>query len=81
MTIKVLLVEDSPLAITILKRMIGKASDMQVVGTARTGVEAMELIPKLKPDVVCTDLLMPKMNGLELTQAIMEKHPKPIFSD
>jgi two-component system chemotaxis response regulator CheB len=79
MTIKVLLVEDSPLAITILKRMIGKAADMQVVGTARTGVEAMELIPKLKPDVVCTDLLMPKMNGLELTQAIMEKHPKPIL--
>lgn len=79
MTIKVLLVEDSPLAVTILKRMISTAPDMQVVGTARTGIDALEMIGKLKPDVICTDLLMPKMNGLELTQTVMEKSPKPIL--
>ncbi|BAQ66041.1 chemotaxis-specific protein-glutamate methyltransferase CheB [Geminocystis sp. NIES-3709] len=79
MTIKVLLVEDSPVAVTILKRMINSANDMSLVGTARTGVEALELIPKVKPDVICTDLMMPKMNGLELTRAIMASNPKPIL--
>lgn len=79
MTIKVLLVEDSPVALTILKRMISTAEDMQIVGTARTGVEALELLPKLKPNIICTDLLMPKMDGLELTQAVMEKSPTPIL--
>jgi len=79
MTIKVLLVEDSPVAITILKRMLATASDIQVVGTARTGIEAMELLPKLKPDVICTDLYMPKMNGLELTRAVMQSTPRPIL--
>ncbi len=79
MTIKVLLVEDSPLAVTILKRIIAGAADMEVVGTARTGIDALELIGKVKPDVICTDLMMPKMNGLELTQAIMERNPKPIL--
>lgn len=79
MTIKVLLVEDSPVAVTILKRMINSADDMSLVGTARTGIEALELIPKVKPDVICTDLMMPKMNGLELTRAIMASTPKPIL--
>ncbi|MEG3438417.1 chemotaxis-specific protein-glutamate methyltransferase CheB [Pannus brasiliensis CCIBt3594] len=79
MTIRVLLVEDSPVATTILTRMISSAEDMKVVGTARTGVDALEMIPKVKPDVICTDLLMPKMNGLELTQNIMERSPKPIL--
>lgn len=77
--IKVLLVEDSPVAVTILKRIIDSADDLSLVGTARTGVEALELIPKVKPDIICTDLMMPKMNGLELTQKVMETTPKPIL--
>ncbi|RMD68108.1 chemotaxis-specific protein-glutamate methyltransferase CheB [Cyanobacterium sp. Dongsha4] len=77
--IKVLLVEDSPVAVTILKRIIDSADDLSLVGTARTGVDALELIPKVKPDIICTDLMMPKMNGLELTQKVMETTPKPIL--
>lgn len=77
--IKVLLVEDSPVAVTILRRIIDSADDLSLVGTARTGVEALELIPKVKPDIICTDLMMPKMNGLELTQQIMATHPTPIL--
>ncbi len=79
MTIKVLLVEDSPVAITILKRIIDSAEDMSLVGTAKTGIEALDILPKIKPDVICTDLMMPKMNGLELTKAIMSNTPKPIL--
>lgn len=79
MTIRVLLVEDSPVATMILKRIIGSAPDMEVVGTARNGVEGLKLIPELNPHVVCTDLHMPKMDGLELTHAIMAQYPRPIL--
>lgn len=77
--LKVLLVEDSPIALSILKRMISTDPEMQVVGTARTGQEALELLPKLKPQVICTDLFMPRMDGLELTQQVMATQPTPIL--
>ena len=50
--IKVLLVDDSPIAITLLKRMLSTSPEIQVVGTARNGKEALELIPQLKPTVI-----------------------------
>ncbi|UZQ54812.1 chemotaxis-specific protein-glutamate methyltransferase CheB [Trichothermofontia sichuanensis B231] len=77
--IRVLLVEDSPVALTILKRILNASPDLAVVGVARNGVEAMELIPKVNPQVICTDFHMPKMNGLELTRRIMEETPCPIL--
>ncbi|OQY27450.1 MAG: chemotaxis response regulator protein-glutamate methylesterase [Candidatus Cloacimonetes bacterium 4572_55] len=77
--IKVLLVDDSPLALIVLKRMLSESKDIEVLGMARNGLEALELIPKLQPDVICTDLHMPKMNGLELIKVVMEKFPKPIL--
>lgn len=77
--IRVLLVEDSPVAIVILKRLLATAPDIEVVGVAQNGLEALELIPQLKPAVVCTDLHMPKMSGLELIRRIMAEHPRPIL--
>ncbi|MGK7945896.1 MAG: chemotaxis-specific protein-glutamate methyltransferase CheB [Microcystaceae cyanobacterium] len=77
--IKVLIVEDSPVAMTLLKRMVNETPDLQVVGTARTGVDAMDLIPKTKPNIICSDLYMPKMDGLELTMEVMSKFPTPIL--
>jgi two-component system, chemotaxis family, protein-glutamate methylesterase/glutaminase len=77
--IKVLLVEDSPIAKTLLTRLINSTTDLMVVGTASTGVEGLELIPKLKPDVICTDLHMPKMDGLEFTSEVMANYPTPIL--
>lgn len=79
MTIRTLLVEDSPVALTILKRILETASDIEIVGTAQTGLEALSLIPQVQPDVICTDLHMPKMNGLELTSQVMAQHPRPIL--
>lgn len=79
MPIKVLLVEDSPIATVILKRIIESAPDLSLVGTARTGVDALRLIPKVQPDIICTDLHMPQMNGLELTKEVMDKYPRPIL--
>ncbi|MBR8827359.1 MAG: chemotaxis-specific protein-glutamate methyltransferase CheB [Gomphosphaeria aponina SAG 52.96 = DSM 107014] len=77
--IKVILVEDSPVALTLLKKLLDSAPDIEVVGCASTGVEALEMIPKVNPDVICTDLHMPKMNGLELTTEVMALYPRPIL--
>jgi two-component system, chemotaxis family, protein-glutamate methylesterase/glutaminase len=77
--IKVFLVEDSPVALSILQKLLESAPDIEVVGTARNGIEALEKIPKAAPDVICTDLLMGKMGGLELTQQLMMHYPRPIL--
>jgi two-component system chemotaxis response regulator CheB len=78
-SIRVLLVEDSPVALAVLKRLINTAPDLQLVGTARTGREALTQISRLQPDVICTDLHMPEMDGLALTQAVMSDRPRPIL--
>lgn len=77
--IRVLLVDDSRIALHILQRLLAQASGIMVVGTASNGREALDLIPALDPDVICTDLHMPVMDGLEFTRAVMDRHPRPIL--
>lgn len=77
--ISVLLVEDSPVALEILDRLLSSSPDIKVVGKATNGKEALDLIPKLEPKVICTDLHMKQMDGLELTKQVMENHPRPIL--
>lgn len=77
--IRVLLVDDSPIALHILQRLLTDSPDIQVVGTAANGSEALDLLSALNPDVICTDLHMPVMDGLELTRTVMNKHPRPIL--
>ncbi|MGK7889143.1 MAG: chemotaxis-specific protein-glutamate methyltransferase CheB [Leptolyngbyaceae cyanobacterium] len=77
--IRVFVVEDSPIATIILKRIFSAVPDIEVVGTARTGIEALQLIPDTCPDVICTDLHMPQMGGLELTRNLMADYPRPIL--
>lgn len=77
--IRVLLVDDSPLVLVLIKRMLATADDIEVIDTAANGQEALDKIPELKPDVICTDLNMPVMNGMELTRAVMERFPTPIL--
>ncbi|NER79501.1 MAG: chemotaxis-specific protein-glutamate methyltransferase CheB [Leptolyngbya sp. SIO1D8] len=79
MPIRVLLVEDSPVALTILKRIFDSTPDIEIVGTAHTGLDALALIPKIHPDVICTDFHMPQMNGLEFTSHVMTHFPLPIL--
>lgn len=77
--IRVFLVEDSPVSLVILKRMLTASPDIQVVGTARNGIEALELIPQFQPHVICTDFYMPGMDGLEFTKQLMSRYPRPIL--
>ena len=71
--------DDSPLVLNILQRLLARSPEIQVVGTAANGKEALDLVPALNPDVICTDLHMPVMNGLEFTRAVMAQYPRPIL--
>jgi two-component system, chemotaxis family, protein-glutamate methylesterase/glutaminase len=77
--VKVLIVEDSPIALEILQRILSSSTDIEIVGTARNGKQALELIPSAKPDVICVDYYMERMDGLELTRQVMAKYPRPIL--
>ncbi len=77
--IKVVLVEDSPVAINIYEKMLNSSPYIEVVGKACNGKEGFDLVSKLKPDVICADLEMPVMNGFELTKQVMAYHPTPIL--
>lgn len=78
--IQVYLVDDSPVALALLKRILASAPDVKVVGWAGSGDRAIVEIEQLRPDVICTDLHMPRMNGLELTRAVMATMPRPILA-
>lgn len=79
MTIRVLLVEDAPVVLLLLQRMLANADGIEVIGTACNGKEALDLIPRLNPDVICTDLHMPEMDGWALTSEVMQRFPRPIL--
>jgi len=76
--IKVLIVDDSAFMRNILERMIKTSSDMEVVGKAENGLEAVDLVKSLKPDVVTLDIEMPRMNGLEALKVIMKECPTSV---
>lgn len=76
--IKVLIVDDSPVAQEFMTHILAAQPDMQVVGIANNGEEALELVKEKKPDVITMDIHMPRMDGLETTRQMMEKFPTPI---
>jgi len=77
--IRVFLVDDSPIALVMLKRMLATSPDIEVVGTARNGREALAVFERTKPHVICTDYHMPDMDGLALIQETMAVFPRPIL--
>ncbi len=77
--IKVLLVEDSPVAINIYEKMLDSSPYIEVIGKAGNGKEGLNLVSQLNPDVICTDLQMPQMDGLEFTKQVMAHYPTPIL--
>lgn len=76
--IRVLVVEDSPSVREFLVYLFASDQEIQVIGTANNGEEALEAVKTGKPDVITMDLHMPQMDGYAATRAIMENFPTPI---
>jgi len=72
---RVLLVDDHALIRQQLRDALEQHRDVQVIGEASTGVEAVQHVRTLQPDVVVMDLSMPAMDGLKATRLIKEEHP------
>lgn len=77
--IRVFVVDDSPLVREWLVSLINADPALEVVGMAKDGEEAVNLVTKYLPDVITMDIHMPKMGGFEATRSIMETNPVPIL--
>jgi two-component system response regulator DesR len=71
--IRVVLAEDQAMVRGALSALLGLESDLEVVGSAANGEEAWTLIERDKPDILVTDIEMPKLTGLELAQRIRDR--------
>jgi two-component system chemotaxis response regulator CheB len=76
---RVMIVDDSPFMRKALERMLTQAPDIEVVGAARDGMDALEKIGLLRPDLVTLDVEMPRMDGLTCLKRIMAEHPLPVL--
>jgi NarL family two-component system response regulator LiaR len=74
--IRVLLVDDHAILRAGLRALLSAYSDIQVVGEAADGTEALTRVNELNPDVVTMDIAMPGVNGLVATRQILQAHPK-----
>ena len=77
--IRVLIVEDSPLASEVLTGILHHEGEIEVIGVARNGVEALEQVPQLKPDLITMDVWMPQMDGFATVEQLMAYYPTPIL--
>ncbi|PKO00360.1 MAG: DNA-binding response regulator [Chloroflexi bacterium HGW-Chloroflexi-4] len=75
MTISVLLVEDHQIVREGTRQLLELHQDLQIVGEASDGLEAVSLAGVLQPDVIVMDVRLPKLNGVEATRAITTRHP------
>src|SRR3989304_616614 len=73
--IRVLIVDDHTLVRDGVRSLLGLSTDIEVIGEATNGREALAKIKRLAPDVVLMDLAMPVMNGLEATRRIRRQFP------
>ena len=77
--IKILIVDDSAFLRVSLGNRLAKRPDLEIVGYAHDGEEALKLIPKLEPDVVTLDVEMPRMDGITTLRHIMYRFPRPVI--
>lgn len=74
--IKVLVVEDQPKILKNQLKLLDGASELSVVGTAMSGEEAIQEIPRCQPDVLLLDLGLPKMSGIDVTREVKAAWPE-----
>ena len=76
--IKVLIVDDSAYVRKVVREMLSQNPFMEVVGTARDGNEALQMVESLRPDVVTADLIMPELDGIGFVREQMARRALPI---
>ena len=77
---RVMLIDDEPLARNLLRSVIDTdLLQMEVVGEAGSGIEAINIIDDIKPDIVFADISMPFMNGIEFTEVVAKRYPNLII--
>src|SRR5947208_5032547 len=76
--VRVLIVDDSAFMRKVLETIFNSDTQLQVIGHAKDGREAVALAESLKPDVITMDINMPHMDGLQATAQIMTTNPRPI---
>jgi len=74
--IRVLVVDDHELILLATRQLFSRVSDIKLIGTAVDGEEAYKKIKELKPDVVLLDVILPVLNGIELTKRITAEYPE-----
>jgi two-component system chemotaxis response regulator CheB len=76
--VRVLIVDDSAFVRKVVRQMLSRSPFIDVVGAARDGAEALELVEELKPDVITLDLNMPSLDGLAFLRAQMARRRLPV---
>ena len=74
--IRVLLADDQSILADGIRSVLSSCDEIEVVGIAADGFEALELLEKCKPDVILMDIRMPNMNGVIATQEVKRRHPE-----
>ncbi|MEO5804079.1 MAG: chemotaxis response regulator protein-glutamate methylesterase [Verrucomicrobiota bacterium] len=77
--IRTLIVDDSAFVRKVVREMLSRSPYIEVIGAARDGQEALELVEEQKPDVVICDLLMPGMDGPTFVRQQMARSPVPVL--
>lgn len=73
---RVLLVDDHAILREGIRYLLSASGEVDVVGEAQDGIEALEMVEKLLPDAVLMDIAMPRMNGIEATTELKKRHPE-----
>ena len=77
--VRVLIVDDSAFMRSALSNMLSSDPEIQIAGSARDGLEAIEKVAQLKPDIVTMDVEMPRMDGISALKHIMANTPVPVI--
>ncbi len=73
--ISIVLADDHQIVRQGLRSLLDAEDDMKVVGSASTGLEAVKLTDQLRPDILVTDMMMPELNGIEVTRQALQRSP------
>ncbi|NMB38522.1 MAG: response regulator, partial [Firmicutes bacterium] len=79
MAIRVLVVDDSAFMRKVISEILNEQEDIEVVGTARNGLDALKKLERFDVDVMTLDLEMPVLDGLETIKRVMSTKPLPIL--